>query len=253
MDANKFTAHKAVTIYVQIGPEFISTATLNVTAFSRADVVFNPGQVNFGIVSGAQPVPQNIDVEYAGMLDWKVTEIVTNDAPLTATIEEIYRREDENNKTIKQIGYRVRVALKPDAPPGTHKWELLLKTNDKDSPHVPMLVEANVQASLTVARAPSTSATRKSASWSRKVVVTASKPFKITGIEGSDGIDTELPATAASRQILTIKCQPSHAGSSRCSASRPTWATRRGYRHGGRQRRAVIRKAAKREERKFLA
>lgn len=214
MDANKFTGQKSVTIYVQIGPEYISTATVNVSAFCRADVVFNPGQVNFGIVGAGQSAPQNIDVEYAGTLDWKVTEIATNEAPLTATLEEIYRREDEHNKAFKQVGYRVRVALKPEVLAGAHKWELLLKTNDPASPHVPMLVEANVQAGLTVAPgAVNLGNPKVGETVTRRVVVTGSKPFRITGIEGaSDGIETELPATAASRQILTIKCQPSQAG-----------------------------------------
>ncbi len=213
MDANKFTAQKSVTIYVQIGPEFISTATLHVSAFSRADVVFNPGQVNFGIVAG-QAAPQNIEVEYAGALDWKVTEIATNDAPVTASLKELYRRPDENNPAFKQVGYQVSVALKPEAPPGAHKWELVLKTNDPASPHVPMLVEANIQASLTVAPGAINVGNPKVGELvTRKVVVTGSKPFKITGIEGaSDGLETELPEAAASRHFLTIKCQPSQAG-----------------------------------------
>ena len=50
MDARRFTGPKTVTIHVTVGPEYTSTATLQVSANSRSDVVFNPGEVNFGVV-----------------------------------------------------------------------------------------------------------------------------------------------------------------------------------------------------------
>jgi hypothetical protein len=210
MDANKFTGQKSVSIYVQVGPEYISTALLTVSAFSRADVVFNPGHVAFGVVPAGQSPAHTIDVEYAGALDWRVTEIVKSDAPLDATLEETYRRKNANY----EVGYRIRVTLKPDVPPGAHKWELLLKTNDLASPHVPVLVEATVQASLSVNPGAVNLGNPKVGELvTRRVVVSGSKPFKITEVEGAgDGIQAELPATAAARQFLTIKCQPAQAG-----------------------------------------
>src|SRR5262249_1560000 len=48
MDARRFTGPKTVSIYVTVGPEYVSTATLQVSPNSRAHVVFNPGQPNFG-------------------------------------------------------------------------------------------------------------------------------------------------------------------------------------------------------------
>lgn len=43
MDTRKFAGPKTVSIFVTVGPQFISTATLQVTANCRTDVVFNPG------------------------------------------------------------------------------------------------------------------------------------------------------------------------------------------------------------------
>src|SRR5262249_21615036 len=51
MAARRFTGPKTVSIRVTVGPEFISGAELKVSANSRADVVFNPGQVTFGTVT----------------------------------------------------------------------------------------------------------------------------------------------------------------------------------------------------------
>jgi hypothetical protein len=47
----------------------------------------------------------------------------------------------------------------------------------------------------------------------RRVVVRGNKPFRILGIEGlGDGVEAEIPKSAAAVQIVTIKCKPAHAG-----------------------------------------
>lgn len=207
IDARKFVGPKTVSIYVLVGPEYTSTATIQVSANSRADVVFNPGQVNFDVVPAGQAPVKNIDVEYAGNLDWRVTEVIKNSAPLDVTLEEFNRQQG-------QVGYHVRVALKPDAPAGSHKWELLLKTNDPSSPLVPVLVEATVQATLTVNPGTLSLGTLKlGETISKRVVVRGSRPFKIVAIEGlGEGIEADLVNSAAAVQILTVKYQPIQAG-----------------------------------------
>src|SRR5271163_1362553 len=105
MDARRFTGAKAVSIYVSVGPQYTSTATLQVTANSRTDVVFNPGQVTFPVVYIGQTPTQTIDVEYAGLLDWKITSIADHSYPLTTKVEELYRQNG-------QVGYRLHITLK---------------------------------------------------------------------------------------------------------------------------------------------
>lgn len=207
MDARRFTGSKTISIYVTVGPEYVSTATLTVSANSRADVVFNPGQISFGVVPRGQSPTQVIDVEYAGALDWRATEVVSNGAPIDATLEELYRRPG-------QVGYRIKATLKADAPAGTIKHDLLLKTNDPASPLVPVLAEAIVQASLTVVPSTLSMGTPKvGETVTKSVVVRGSKPFKILAIEGlGDGIAAALPPTVAPVQIVTVKYQPGQAG-----------------------------------------
>src|SRR5262245_52702087 len=124
MDGRRFAGAKTVKVSVTVGPEYVSTAELKVNANSRADVVFNPGEVNFGTVTQGQTPTQTIDVEYAGVLKWQVTEVVLGDAPYTATVTETYRRSG-------QVGYRLAVTMKNDAPAGALKHNLYLKTNDQ--------------------------------------------------------------------------------------------------------------------------
>src|SRR4051812_4990694 len=96
MDGRRFAGAKTVNVRVTVGPEYVSTAELKVTAVSRADVVFNPGEVNFGTVSQGQTPTQAIDVEYAGVLKWQVTEVVVGDAPYAAAVKESYRRQSQD-------------------------------------------------------------------------------------------------------------------------------------------------------------
>src|SRR5262245_45330434 len=45
MDARQFSGSKTVRIYITVGPKFISTATLTVSANARGDVVFSPNEI----------------------------------------------------------------------------------------------------------------------------------------------------------------------------------------------------------------
>ncbi|MBY0526744.1 MAG: DUF1573 domain-containing protein [Gemmataceae bacterium] len=203
MDARRFTGAKTVSIYISVGPQFTSTATLQVSANSRTDVVFNPGQVTFGVVASGQASEQVIDVEYAGALDWRVTGIAEHSLPLTTRVEELYRQPGK----IVKVGYRLHITLKSDAPAGTHRWELLMQTNDPSSPSFPVLVEATIQAPLSVAPSPANFGTVKvGETVTRKVLVRGSKPFTIREVEGQgDGVVVELPSTPAAVQVVTLK------------------------------------------------
>ncbi|HWG47532.1 MAG TPA: DUF1573 domain-containing protein [Gemmataceae bacterium] len=209
MDARRFTGSKTVGITITVGPDYISSAQLRVSANSRADIVFNPGQVSFGTVTRGQAVSQTIDVEYAGVLDWQVTEASAKDLPVEVTMSELYRRPG-------QVGYRIKVTLKADAAIGTVKGDMYLRTNDPASPLLPVLVEAVVQSNITVAPAAVSLGTVKvGETLTRRVVVRGNKPFRVLKVEGlGEGVsvDPAPSTTAAPVQVVTFKCQFTKAG-----------------------------------------
>jgi hypothetical protein len=206
MDARRFKGPKTVGIRVSVGPDFISSAELKVSANSRADIVFNPSQVAFGTVVRGQAPVQTIDVEYAGSLPWQVSEVVAKDLPLDVGLKELYRRPG-------QVGYQVRIALKPDAPIGPLKEDIFLKTNDPASPLVAILVEANVQPAITVSPPVlSLGAVQVGQLLTRRVVVRGSRPFRILGVDGTGaGTGITLVGALAGNpspvQIVTFQCQ----------------------------------------------
>ncbi len=210
MDARRFTGPKTVTIYVTVGPQYTATSALQVSAHSRADIVFNPGQISFGVVPRGQTPVQVIDVEYAGVLDWRVHEVNRGTIPVDVTLEQLYREPG-------RVGYRLRATLKADAPAGLLKQELVLKTNDPASPLVPVLVEAMIQAPLTVK--PSLlklGSPKVGETVSRRVNVIGGKPFRIVAIDGlGDGIQAEIPPVPAPVQTVTFVYRPAQAGTLR--------------------------------------
>jgi len=212
MDARRFSGPKAVSVHVTVGPTYVSTAELKITANSRADVVFNPGHVNFGAVSPGQGSSQVIDVEYAGGLDWRVTEVVAKDLPFDTTLRELYRRPG-------QVGYQVKVTLRPEAPPGALRHQMYLRTNDPASPLIPVLVEADVQSALSLS--PSTLRLGQGQAGDvliRKVFVQGQKPFRVLGVDGlGDGVslNVEPSTTPGARQVLVFKIELSKAGALR--------------------------------------
>jgi hypothetical protein len=212
MDTKRFTGPKTVGVRVTVGPEYISSTELILKANSRADIVFNPGQVNFGAVTRGQTPTQFVDVEYAGAQNWQISEVVAKDVPYTVTHKESYRKPGG-------VGYRLTVTLKADAPVGAHRHNVFLKTNDTASPLVPVLVEASVQSALSVSpEALSLGTVKAGTPLVRRVVVRGSKPFHVTGVEGvGDGFDLAEPLAINDQpvQFVTFRCQPAKDGAFR--------------------------------------
>jgi hypothetical protein len=204
MDGKRFSGQKVIRINVTVGPDYTSTAELKVSANSRADVVFNPGQVSFGVVNAGESPVQALEVEYAGVLAWKVESVDTNGAPYEVALEEWYRKPG-------QVGYRVRFTLKKDASVGSLKHEVFLKTNDPAAPLVPVLVEANVQAALTV----SPSTVSIVVTETKRVAVRGVKPFRVLAVEGTeDGLSlaSPLPAEPKMAHVLEFRCDAAKPG-----------------------------------------
>ncbi len=209
MDGRRYSGKKAVTVTVTVGPTYVSSAILKISATGRADVVFNPGDVNFGLVAQGTTPTRTVDVEYAGRLDWKINEVVAADMPFTIDAKQLHRGGG-------QVRYRLAVTLKADAPAGILKNEIILKTNDPASPTVPLVVEGIVQPSLTVQpSALNLGAVKAGEALTRKVVVRGSAPFKITKVEGvGDGIELPagLPAEAQAVHVLEVKVTMANPG-----------------------------------------
>jgi hypothetical protein len=207
MDTRQFPSpKKTITVYVTVGPKYVSTATLTVTANAQLDVAFNPGELEFGNVPRGQTPTKHVDVEYVGGGDWEVKEIVKSaSAPFELKVEAL-----PGGKR----GYRILATLKSDAAAGPFKQEILLKTNDVSSPTLTFNITGTIQAALTVSPASLTiNGLMVGETQTKKVVIRADRPFRILAIDGQgDGVTAEIPDREDTTMILSIKIEPSKAG-----------------------------------------
>jgi Protein of unknown function (DUF1573) len=211
MDSARFSGAKRVPVHITVGPEFVSTATVVVTAHARQDVVFNPGEIDFGTVAKGQTPSSFIDVEHAGDPNWRVLEILKNGAaPFNMKVEQLPQKVGG----FVTVGYRISATLKPDATSGNFKQEIILKTNDPNASVITFHVLGNIRASLQVAPNPVNLGSLKTgAAETTKIVVSGGRPFRITGIDGLDkGMTIELPDSAKSTHILELRIESQAAG-----------------------------------------
>ncbi len=212
MDGRQFAGSKTVRVLVTVGPKYISTATLTVSANARGDVAFSPTDIDFGNLQRGQTPTRPIDVEYTGSLtDWRVIEIVkSSSAPFELKVEELPR--PANGPPRK--GYRILATLKADPPIGSFKQEVILKTNDPAAGVLTFNIVGNVQAGLAVSPSPIVVKDLKvGESQTKKVFVRASRPFRVIAVDGQgDGITVDIPNREDTTLVLTVSVAPTKAG-----------------------------------------
>ena len=109
--------------------------------------------------------------------------MLAKDVPYTAKVEELYRRK---TRRATRSATASRSTLKADAPAGTHKHNMYLKTNDPTNPLVPVLIESSVQSLVQVSPSQlDLGAIKTDTPLIRRVVVRGNKPFTIKGVKGT--------------------------------------------------------------------
>jgi hypothetical protein len=211
MNADKFTGPNAQTFYVTFGPQYVSTAVIQVKATSRADVTLTPGSIAFGVVAQGTKPSQTVTVRYSGkQRDWKIAGAVQPAGPFDVKLEDLGRG-------IVQVGnpeYRLTVTLRENALSGPIQDTIQLRTNDPAAPSLGVTVSALVQPPVVVSparvRFDDIAIGTESV---QKVVVRAAKPFRIEEVKDlGDGLTVEVFPAAAPVQVVTVKFKPTAAG-----------------------------------------
>jgi hypothetical protein len=142
MDTNRFQHDKSSTVTITFDQPQYAVVTIPVKVYIRTDVVLTPGSINFGAVDRGAAQERKIELTYAGDPNWTITNVVSNNEYLKARVKETLRQNG-------QVGYDLIVALSPKAPVGYLRQQLMLTTNDQAG-QIPVLVQARVEADVTV-------------------------------------------------------------------------------------------------------
>src|SRR5208282_3213154 len=90
MNTRAFSGAKSITIYVQleIGKGAFYEVRLGLSAYSREDLMCDPGEVAFGSVAQGESPSQAVTFERTGQPGWAITEVaVPKDARFEATLK----------------------------------------------------------------------------------------------------------------------------------------------------------------------
>jgi hypothetical protein len=206
MDTRNFVGLKPTKLFVTVVTESGKQAEVALAVVSNilADVVLNPGSVDFGVVSRGQPAKRQITIERIEAPEWRATKMVSASRAIDAELKETSREGGH-------VAYLLTVALKPDAPAGPLKDEIRVLTNDPAAPSVPVMVTGVIRGELTASpsqlglgRASSSTPLRG------RVLVRAGRPFTVRSIEGhGDGLVVAVDSTEPRNvHILSVEFRP---------------------------------------------
>ncbi|TWT90726.1 hypothetical protein Mal64_11210 [Pseudobythopirellula maris] len=139
-----FTGLHSATLTVQISKPYRAQVQLRVHGNIRADVVFSPGSVDFGVIDQGATTEKTVGVTYAGRSGWKIEDVR---AASDALEVELTERQRSSNR----VAYDLLVRMRETAPAGLLSQQLVLVTNDSSAPRIPIDVTARIKPELTAA------------------------------------------------------------------------------------------------------
>ncbi len=205
INSDSFLGHQAATINVVFDQPARAVVQLHVKVYVQADVVVEPGAIDFGEVAAAQTAEQTLTIRAARGGRWAITGV---DAP-----EDRYATElAETSRTAGAVEYRLRVRLGEGVEPGLLSDVLLLRTNDPATPQIPVEVRGRVLAALSASPAPLfLGVLSPGQKVSRALVIRAAKPFRILSITADgEGFSFSAGGQGASNGPAAQSPRPVH-------------------------------------------
>ncbi len=198
-----FLGQHGATLTVTFDKPFFAEVQLRVTGNIRGDVSFDPPFIDLGNVDLGKGAERQVRVTHVGSTPWEIKDVRSVNSNFVVTLSPPLH-------TSSQSAYDLTLRLKPEAPAGYVKGQLLLVTNDPRAAQIPMDVEGRVVAEVTVSpQLLALGTVQPGGTITKNVVVRANRPFKVTGVEcGPDGcITCPVKETPAPVHILPVTFQ----------------------------------------------
>ncbi len=215
-----FSGDRKASLNLTIDQPTFMQVQLNVKGYIRTDIVINPGELNFGTVPEGEAKEIEANLEYAGRSDWKITGLQTNATFLSATFEETQRSGG-------RVAYKIKAKLSPDGLTGNQSTMITLQTNDNRLKSVPLAVNAQIQAPLSVSPTSVALGEMKPGQpITQRILVKGTQPFQILAVQVPDmQVDFEPSQEAKAIQFLNVTITPESTLSTGDGKSRMTITT----------------------------
>lgn len=196
-NTHTFKGKKGATLTVIIDQPFYSEVRLRVDGYIRSDMVFHPGAVEFGQSKQGESTVKTSKVYYAGRSDWEILDIQSNRPWLNPSFVNTTREAG-------RVNYDINVAIREDAPTGFFQDELVVITNDRTMPRIPLRVSGTVESPLTISpQAIALGSLKPGQTVKQKLILVGKTPFKVESIT-AEGWDIRYPETSEARKMHIV-------------------------------------------------
>ncbi|MEM9588527.1 MAG: DUF1573 domain-containing protein [Planctomycetota bacterium] len=195
-----FRGKKGATLTVVIDKPYYAEVRLRVDGYIRSDMVFHPGAIEFGSVDQGQFNEKTATVYYAGRSTWKILGVQANQPWIKGTAIETTRGGG-------RVNYSIQVTLDPSAPAGFFQDELVVTTNDRSMPRVPLRISGRIESALTISpQSIALGDLKPGQTMTKRLVVRGKQPFTIESI-GCEGWDVSFEPTKEAKTLHIVNAQ----------------------------------------------
>ncbi len=197
-NTRSFVGRRGATITVTIDRPYYAEVQLRVDGYIRSDVVFEPGEINFGSLDAGTSAERHIRVTHAGRSNWTLTDVRSANEHIEVLLSEPQRYGG-------RVTYEMTVRLKETAPVGYFDDQLILVSDDRYQGKVTLAMSGRVVSPLTVANDLVLGTVKSGDEVTRNLVVRAKQPFRIVGIECDDArFVCQAPTQARKVHIIPV-------------------------------------------------
>jgi hypothetical protein len=208
MDTTRFFGHKSVTIFVTLDQPQWAEVRLWVQANSRDDVSVFPEALNFGRIKRGSAPAEAVKISFYGSPGVQITGVKAESNYIQPSVQVV---KNANGERAYQLSARVRA----DAPVGKWYTDVWVQTNNPSSPRIRVPLTVEIEAALRVS--PATvyfGQVKAGQEVERKVIVSGSKAFRITRLDGTDDALQVKESNADSKavHVLTVQVRAGKSG-----------------------------------------
>jgi hypothetical protein len=208
MDTTRFIGVKSVTIFVHFDQPKNDEVRLWVRANGRDDVMLTPETLAYGQVKRGSTPTSSVRVTFQGNGAIHILEAQAESNYVQPTIRELSR-------TPSEATYEVSAKLRSDTPIGRWFTDVWLVLDNQTMPRVRIPLTVEIESPLSVSPSQVLLGDVKvGGEVERRVIVRGVKPFRVTGVKGTDSAISVQDSADASKpvHVLTIHYKAAAAG-----------------------------------------
>jgi hypothetical protein len=181
LNSDTHIGQRAATLTVTFDQPYYAEVQLQIRALVHTNFLMEPASLRFGTVQQGKPAEAKVRLYRADFGNWQIGGVHLSDPNLRGEVTPVARQGS-------QVWYDLKVTLAPTAPAGYITDHAVLTSNDPSMRQIPIQVEGQIRPNVAVS--PSDiflGVVHVGEKVTKRLVVRADKPFRITSITGDKG------------------------------------------------------------------